>query len=319
MDESLILNFGDSQAEVYDYVFYRLEAVGFKGEFPLSQMQLQALTYRSQGSVRQLHQVVRTMLMAGKNRQIPSRKPFPLGHAVALIFLTISIVFIYKSNDIEQVPIENFQPIVLIDSQSDLIQGSESNFQSLVDDNPPSRIEDTFRVKTGNQVRTSLRALADALPAEKKTDVINVPKKVVISTASMEVEDHRSISDSTTQIIDFKEESGNFQKENRHLTIADWPDTGYALQIFGTHNSKSAKLLVERFAKQSSLFIYETRYSGKTWFVVISGPYTGRDEAKKAIQDLVPELQRLRPWPRNIASIQSDIQRFSAVIDSEQE
>ena len=52
---------------------------------------------------------------------------------------------------------------------------------------------------------------------------------------------------------------------------------------------------------------------------MISGPYTGRDEAKKAIQDLVPELQRLRPWPRNIASIQSDIQRFSAVIDSEQE
>ena len=174
-----------SQSEVYDYVFYRLEAVGFKGEFPLSQMQLQALTYRSQGSVRQLHQVVRTMLMAGKNRQIPSRKPFPLGHAVALIFLTISIVFIYSTSDVKQVPVKNFEPIVLIDSQSDLIQGSESKFQSLVDDNPPSRIEDTFRVKTGNQVRTSLRALADALPAEKKTDVINVPKKVVISTASM--------------------------------------------------------------------------------------------------------------------------------------
>ena len=164
-----------------------------------------------------------------------------------------------------------------------------------------------------------MRALAADLPAAKITDVINAPKEVDISTASTEVVDHRAIRDSAIQAIDFNEESDNFQKENRHLTIADWPDTGYALQIFGTHNSKSAKLLVERFAKQSSLFIYETRYSGKTWFVVISGPYTGRDEAKKAIQDLVPELQRLRPWPRNIASIQSDIQRFSAVIDSEQE
>ena len=67
------------------------------------------------------------------------------------------------------------------------------------------------------------------------------------------------------------------------------------------------------------LYVYETRYSGKAWFVVVSGPYIGRDEAKQAIQDLAPGLQRLRPWPRNIASIQSDIQRFSAVIDSEQE
>ena len=66
-----------SQSEVYDYVFYRLEAVGFKGEFPLSQMQLQALTYRSQGSVRQLHQVVRSMLMASNASQIPSEDPFP--------------------------------------------------------------------------------------------------------------------------------------------------------------------------------------------------------------------------------------------------
>ena len=308
-----------SQSEVYDYVFYRLEAVGFKGEFPLSQMQLQALTYRSQGSVRQLHQVVRSMLMAGKASQIPSRKPFPLGHAVALIFLTILIVFIYNSNVEEPVLVKNFEPIVLVGAQSGLTQETKSNFQSSIDDEPPSTAKDAFTVKTADEVRTSLRALANDLPAAKNTDVMSDTHEFVITTASTALEDDSVTRDIAFQEVDLKEESGYLLTENRRLTIADWPATGYALQIFGTHNPKRAKQLVEQYAKQLLLFVYETRYSGKAWFVVVSGPYSGRDEAKQAIQDLAPGLQRLRPWPRNIASIQSDIQRFSAVIDSEQE
>ena len=145
------------------------------------------------------------------------------------------------------------------------------------------------------------------------------PHEVAITATSTAVKDDRVTRDIATQEVDLNEESGNFQTENMRFTIADWPDTGYALQIFGTHNPKRAQQLVEQYAKQLSLFVYETRYSGKAWFVVVSGPYIGRDEAKQAIQDLAPGLQRLRPWPRNIASIQSDIQRFSAVIDSEQE
>ncbi len=308
-----------SQSEVYDYVFYRLEAVGFKGEFPLSQMQLQALTYRSQGSVRQLHQVVRSMLMAGKASQIPSRKPFPLGHAVALIFLTILIVFIYNSNVEEPVSVKNFEPIVLVGAQSGLTQEPESNFQSSIDDEPPSMAKDAFAVKTADQVRTSLQALANDLPEAKNTDVVSGPQELAITAASTAVKVDRATRDMATQEPDLNEESGNFETENRRFMIAGWPDTGYALQIFGTHNPKRAKQLVEQYAKQLSLFVYETRYSGKAWFVVVSGPYIGRYEAKQAIQDLAPGLQRLRPWPRNIASIQSDIQRFSAVIDSEQE
>jgi len=306
-----------TQSEVYDYVFYRLEAVGFRGEFPLSQMQLQALTYRSQGSVRQLHQVVRSMLMAGKASQIPSRKHFPLGHAVALIFLTILIVFIYNSNVGDSHLVKNFEPIVLVGAQSGLSQEPKSNFQSLIDDESPSTAKDDFTVKTADEVRTSLQALANDLPPAKNTDPMSEPHEFVISRASSAVKDDSVTRDSTIQEIDLKEESGYLLTENRRLTIADWPATGYALQIFGTHNPKRAKQLVEQYAKQLLLFVYETRYSGKPWFVVVSGPYSGRDEAKQAIQDLAPGLQRLRPWPRNIASIKSDIQRFSAVIDSE--
>lgn len=311
-----------SQSEVYDYVFYRLEAVGFKGEFPLSQMQLQALTYRSQGSVRQLHQVVRSMLIAGKASQIKSRKRFPLGHAVALIFLTILIVFIYESSVEEPVLVKDFEPIVLVGAELGLSREPESNIQSSIDNEPLSSAKEAVTVKTADEVRAGLQALAEDLPATNNADVMNNRRELVTTTASAAGLDDRitrDSSDGSSQGINLIDEIGNSLAENMRFTIADWPDTGYALQIFGTHNPKRAKQLIEQYADQLPLFVYETRYSGKAWFVVVGGPYIGRVEAKQAIQDLATGLQRLRPWPRNIASIQSDIQRFSAVIDAKQE
>ena len=309
------------QSEVYEYVLYRLESVGFKGEFPLSQMQLQALTYRSQGSVRQLHQVVRSMLMAGKDSQLNSRKPFPLGHAIALIFLTISIVFIYNAK-IDQIPSSAFEPIVLLGNK-EASSPEEKEASLLIIGNTLTSVDGSVSAaKTADEVRASLRDLAKEIPETSTLNTLSEAPSFIDAAPSQEVSiddaEPEEISDDF-QNIDFVDKTDHYQTINKPLTITAWPDTGYALQIFGTHNPKRAKQLVEQYTNQVPLQVYETRYSGKPWFVVISGPYLGRDEAKKAIQTLDTGLQRLRPWPRNIASIQSDIQRFSAVIKAEQE
>ena len=61
----------------------------------------------------------------------------------------------------------------------------------------------------------------------------------------------------------------NYYKEK----ILSWNSTQYSLQIFGTHDFKKAKTLLKDFEEQVELLIYETRYNGKPWFVVINGPY----------------------------------------------
>ncbi|NNC55257.1 MAG: hypothetical protein HKO07_06020, partial [Pseudomonadales bacterium] len=105
---------------------------------------------------------------------------------------------------------------------------------------------------------------------------------------------------------------GQLQKVFKRLQA--WPDEGYALQVFGTHNEARATRLVEQYFGEADLLFYETRHNGKPWFVVINGPYSGRQSARESISGLPESLRRLRPWPRNVASIKGDILRFGELL-----
>jgi septal ring-binding cell division protein DamX len=101
-----------------------------------------------------------------------------------------------------------------------------------------------------------------------------------------------------------------------NLRLQAWSNEGYALQIFGTHNEQRAKKLVEEYFGEADLLFYETRHNGKPWFVVINGPYSGRQTAQESIATLPESLRRLRPWPRNIASIKADISRYDELLNT---
>ena len=116
-----------------------------------------------------------------------------------MIFLTILIVFIYNSNFGEPVLVKNFEPIVLIGTQSGLTQAPKSSFQSSIED------ESSSTVKTADEVRTSLQVLSNDLTAEKNTDVMIDPDEFVISTnPTAAEEDDRVVRDNAVQGIDLK-------------------------------------------------------------------------------------------------------------------
>ena len=50
-----------------------------------------------------------------------------------------------------------------------------------------------------------------------------------------------------------------------HRRLLAWSDVGYALQIFGTHNPRRAKELVDEYFGQADLLFYETRHNGQPW------------------------------------------------------
>lgn len=327
------------QHDVSAYVKYRLDAVGYGGEFPLTPMQLQALSYRSQGSLTQLHSVARSMLMAGMDSVKAERKPFPLPHLLALIFLTILIVIGWRHEKDVAVVAEP-EPIVLAPAVSGYINGRDVNAADMTAEIIPD-IDDTADTKTVNQVRAALDALASntvdktivndvklekTAVDEAKTDqsadnesivrdsqLADMPASVVMATSNViNTSKSAELSDTTVgpQSVD--------KVNAAHKRLMVWPDVGYALQIFGTHNAKRAKQLVDQYFGEADLFYYETRYNGRPWYVVVNGPYKGRAAAKLSIEQLPEGLQRLRPWPRNIASIQADIRRFSAAIAADQ-
>jgi len=327
------------QQDVSAYVKYRLDAVGYGGEFPLTEMQLQALSYRSQGSLAQIHSVARSMLIAGMDNVKSERSPFPITHLLALIFLTLLIVIGWRHEKSAEVIAEP-EPIVLEPAvraeveplqveplDLKLLEGGSSEIKSLEVDaiidvkqggvEIVNAITDMPADKTAEEVRLALNVLVGEVDASGSASLSDPAIAVIANNG--DVKAASSVDTSTLgSIAEIVESASNAKTHSAHKRLMAWPQVGYALQIFGTHNAKRAKQLVEQYLGKADLLFYETRHNGRPWYVVVNGPYTGREAAKLSIEQLPEGLQRLRPWPRNIASIQADIRRFGAAVAADQ-
>jgi len=263
-----------SETEVYDYICYKLDAIGYEDDFPFSSIQLKALTLRSQGSIKQLHSIARSMLMASAVDIQPKNKGFPLGHLFLLFFLLGFIGLIYQQNNVQNLTEKN-EPITL--------EKSQKNFYAQSSEEDPIKYENNF-----------------------PSDQSKISEDVVTEITLDQVDEVKIQFDETVKIV-----PKSYFKEQ----ILSWNSTQYVLQIFGTHDFRKAKELLKDFEEQVELIIYETRYNGKPWFVVINGPYSDRDIARSSVKNFPEKVRKLRPWPRNVASIQADVERYDSLVD----
>ena len=60
-----------------------------------------------------------------------------------------------------------------------------------------------------------------------------------------------------------------------------------------------------------SVHVYETRRSGKPWYVVVAGPYRDQAAARAAIAGLPKGLSEGQPWLRSVASVHADLRAKS--------
>lgn len=89
-------------------------------------------------------------------------------------------------------------------------------------------------------------------------------------------------------------------------TLTSLPAGYYTLQLSGATQAKT----LEIFARSSQLnqyWIYETRRSGKPWFVLISGSYATVSAAKNAITSLPADVQSKQPWVKPIRQVQKEL------------
>ncbi len=344
------------QQDVAAYVQYRLDAVGYIGEFPLTTMQLQALTYRSQGSLSQLNHVVKSMLIAGIDGVGPEKSSFPILHFLALIILSGLILFGWQQEK-PLSPVVEADPIVLEgmvnreDSSEVEIADAESVTvadEKISEDNIKTGEQQAFDDEQNGTLATSIDTVSlesnSRLPLLDSAIALASPidTDVTGDTGTSRSIDTKDISQSELKKLNIEETISLVQKtelqgtnlaivnkaqkdkvkstkiDSAHKRLMAWSNIGYALQIFGTHNEKRATQLVRQYFGEADLLFYETRHNGKPWFVVVNGPFTGREAAKASIQSLPESLQRLRPWPRNIASIQADIERYGEAISADQ-
>ncbi|UTA48562.1 SPOR domain-containing protein [Simiduia sp. 21SJ11W-1] len=90
------------------------------------------------------------------------------------------------------------------------------------------------------------------------------------------------------------------------LHLLERQPTRYTLQVLAAASEAG----VQRFLDENAglpMRVYRTVRAGEPWYVVVLGDYASTQQARAAIQKLPKSLQKSGPWPRDVGSIQQQI------------
>lgn len=81
----------------------------------------------------------------------------------------------------------------------------------------------------------------------------------------------------------------------------------FTLQIMGVRDINELRHFVSENNLQEA-HIFHTYYLSKDWYVLVYGRFPNHSEALKSIETLPPNLRNLKPWVRQLGSVQKAIQ-----------
>ncbi|XTZ38738.1 cell division protein DamX [Salmonella enterica] len=84
------------------------------------------------------------------------------------------------------------------------------------------------------------------------------------------------------------------------------PGSHYTLQLSSSSNYNN----LNAWAKKENLknfVVYQTTRNGQPWYVLVSGVYASKDEAKRAVSTLPADVQAKNPWAKPLHQVQADL------------
>jgi DamX protein len=84
------------------------------------------------------------------------------------------------------------------------------------------------------------------------------------------------------------------------------PSSHYTLQLSSSSNYNN----LTGWAKKENLknyVVYETTRNGQPWYVLVSGVYASKDDAKRAVATLPADVQAKNPWAKPLHQVQADL------------
>ena len=331
-----------SNSETEEYLLGKLQSVGYAGDMPLNSDQLAVLSEQAGGNLAEINQLA-PVLLASQDEDNVSRKRYEIprvhGVAVALLAAVLLLFWVFQRSDENQSGSGSATvsiPLDLSNSQlhrndttataESMVEGSSNSASDIA--NKVTVTTDTVAVASasGGIDRSSPAVLGRA--ASTKAALVALPKAVVEkeSVKSQSELDPNVAADAVMsqkpqksavvdkpanqpakvaqQLISVPVSSGMSPREQRILNL---PVTAYMLQLMGALDESRTRGVVKQYIGRLPLTYVETRRKDKPWFVAVAGPYDTRSAALAAIKELPPQLQKERPWPRSIATLQQEI------------
>ncbi|HAK50162.1 MAG TPA: cell division protein DamX, partial [Salmonella bongori] len=84
------------------------------------------------------------------------------------------------------------------------------------------------------------------------------------------------------------------------------PSSHYTLQLSSSSNYNN----LNGWAKKENLknyVVYETTRNGQPWYVLVTGVYASKEDAKRAVSTLPADVQAKNPWAKPLHQVQADL------------
>lgn len=105
---------------------------------------------------------------------------------------------------------------------------------------------------------------------------------------------------STTPVAGGGKSSGNVG------ALKSAPSSHYTLQLSSSSNYDN----LNGWAKKENLknyVVYETTRNGQPWYVLVTGMYASKEDAKRAVSTLPADVQAKNPWAKPLHQVQADL------------
>ncbi|HFZ8431513.1 TPA: cell division protein DamX [Salmonella enterica subsp. enterica serovar Potsdam] len=120
------------------------------------------------------------------------------------------------------------------------------------------------------------------------------------TTTAAPVQTAKPAQASTTPVAGGGKSAGNVG------ALKSAPSSHYTLQLSSSSNYDN----LNGWAKKENLknyVVYETTRNGQPWYVLVTGMYASKEDAKRAVSTLPADVQAKNPWAKPLHQVQADL------------
>lgn len=170
--------------------------------------------------------------------------------------------------------------------------------QAVIEPKKPQTTAKTTTAEPKKPVAPVKRTEPAAPTATPKATTTTAAPTATASTAP--VQTAKPAQASTTPVAGGGKSAGNVG------ALKSAPSSHYTLQLSSSSNYDN----LNGWAKKENLknyVVYETTRNGQPWYVLVTGMYASKEDAKRAVSALPADVQAKNPWAKPLHQVQADL------------
>ncbi|ECP1214967.1 cell division protein DamX [Salmonella enterica subsp. enterica serovar Enteritidis] len=170
--------------------------------------------------------------------------------------------------------------------------------QAVIEPKKPQTTAKTTTAEPKKPVAPVKRTEPAAPAATPKATITTAAPTATASAAP--VQTAKPAQASTTPVAGGGKSAGNVG------ALKSAPSSHYTLQLSSSSNYDN----LNGWAKKENLknyVVYETTRNGQPWYVLVTGMYASKEDAKRAVSTLPADVQAKNPWAKPLHQVQADL------------